>query len=173
VKTVRWVTCLIGLAVFIGLGNPRACAQAEIDPDHYEPWDPEPPPQSKTNAPGQVSKIHYEGNFVLPYSLQCNRNSLPPGKYSIAVDSEGGMVRVTVSRRGHSMKIEGITKRQRPNHRCSVLVVERSGATRQLSAVQVAQLDLVFSPTLGFENPADSKPRNLQELPLTSADSRR
>jgi hypothetical protein len=173
VKTTWWITCFIGLAVFVGLGNSRARAQSEVDPDHYETWDPEPPPPSKTHAPGQVGKIHYEGNFVLPYSLQCNQSSLPPGKYSIAVDSEGGMVRVTVSRRGHSMKIEGITKRQRPNHRRSVLVVERSGATRQLSVIEVAQLDLVFSPILGFEHPADGKPRNLQELPLISAAAQR
>jgi hypothetical protein len=173
VKTMPWLTCLIGLAVFVGLGNPRAYAQSEVDPDHYETWDPEPPPQSKMNAAEQVSKIHYEGNFVLPYSLQCNRSSLPPGKYSIAVDSEGGRVHVTVSGRGHSMKIEGITKRQTPNHRRSVLVVERSGATRHLSVIEVAQLDLIFSPTLGFEHLADGKLRNLQEVPLISAASRK
>lgn len=82
-KTLRWITCLIGLAVFVGLGNPRAYAQAEVDPDHYETRDPEPLPQSNTNARGQAAKIHYAGNFVLPYRLQCNRSSLSPGKYSI------------------------------------------------------------------------------------------
>jgi hypothetical protein len=64
------------------------------------------------------------------------------------------------------MKIAGITKRQTPNHQRSVLVVERSGARRQLSVIEVAQLDMVFSPTLGFEHAADGKLRNLQELPL-------
>ncbi len=173
VKILWWKTSLIGLAVFVGLGSPRAYAQSEVDPDHYDAWNPEPPSQPKTDAPSRDSTIHYDGNFVLPYRLQCNRRSLPPGKYSIAVDSEGGLIRVMVSRSGHSMKIEGITKRQRLNHRRSVLVVERSGAIRQLSVIQVAQLDLVFSPTLGFAHPADGKLRNLQELPLISADSRR
>jgi hypothetical protein len=173
VKTVRWITCFIGLTVFVGLGNPRAYAQAEVDPDYYETRDPEPLPQSNTNAPSPVDKIHDAGNFVLPYRLQCNRNSLPPGKYSITVESEGGNVHVTVSRSGHSTKIEGITKRQRPNHQRSVLVVERNGPIHQLSVIQVAQLDLLFIPTLGFEHPADKKRRNLQELPLISADSRR
>lgn len=109
-KTVRCITCLIGLAVFVGLENPRAYAQAEVDPDHYETRDPEPLPQANTNAPSPVDKIHYAGNFVLPYRLQCNRSSLPPGKYSIAVESEGGTVNVTVSRKGHSTKIEVITE---------------------------------------------------------------
>jgi len=76
VKTVRCITCLIGLAVFVGLENPRAYAQAEVDPDHYETRDPEPLQQANTNAPSPVDKIHYAGNFVLPYRLQCNRSSL-------------------------------------------------------------------------------------------------
>jgi hypothetical protein len=71
------------------------------------------------------------------------------------------------------MTIGGVTERQRPNYRRSVLVVEGSGATRQLSVIQVAQLELVFTPTLGFEHPADGKPRSFRELPLISADSRR
>jgi len=173
VKTVRCITCLIGLAVFVGLENPRAYAQAEVDPDHYETRDPEPLPQANTNAPSPVDKIHYAGNFVLPYRLQCNRSSLPPGKYSIAVESEGGTVNVTVSRKGHSTKIEVITKRKRPNHRRSILVVERNGSNHQLSVIQVAQSALLFSPTLGFEHPVDRKRRNIQELLLISADSRR
>lgn len=172
-KTVRLITYFIGLAVLVTLGSPRAFAQYEVDPDHYETTDTKPLQEFKTNVPGQVAKIHYEGNFVLPYSLQCNRSSLPPGKYSIAVDSEGRTARVTLNRRGHSMRIDGITQRQSPNHRRSVLVVERTGATHQLSLIQVAQLDLAFSPTVGAERPADGKPRNLQELPLIMADSRR
>jgi hypothetical protein len=173
VKTLRLTTFFIGLAALVAVGSQRAYAQFEVDPDHHENRDTEPLPQSKTNAPGQVAKIHYEGNFVLPYSLQCNRSSLSPGEYSIAVDSEGSTARVTLNRRGHRVRIEGITQRQNQSHRGNVLVVERNGAAHQLSSIQVAQLDLVFSSTLGFRRPADGKPRNLQELPLILADSRR
>lgn len=172
-KTLRLVACFIGMAVLITLGSARAYAQFEVDPDHYENRDTEPLPQSRTNVPGQIAKVHYEGNFTLPYSVQCNRSSLPPGKYSIAVDSEGITARVTLNRRGHSVSIEGVTERQNQNHRANVLVVERNGAAHQLSLIQVAQLDLVFSPALGFERPADGKPRSLQELPLILADSRK
>jgi hypothetical protein len=175
VNTLRLVACFIGMAVLITLGSARAYAQFEVDPDHYENRDTEPLPQSRTNVPGQIAKVHYEGNFTLPYSVQCNRSSLPPGKYLITVDSEGRTARVTLNRRGHSVRIEGITQEQRPNqnHRGNVLVVERNGAAHQLSQIQVAEVDLVFSPALGFEGPADRKPRNLQELPLILADSRK
>jgi hypothetical protein len=173
VKTLRLTACFFGLAVLVTIGSPRAWAQSDVDPDHYEIRDPEPAPPAGTSVSGQVAKTHYEGNFTLPYTLQCNRSSLRPGKYSIAVDSEGRTVRVTVSRKGQSMKIEGITKRQAPNHSRNVLVVERNGATHQLSAIQVAQLDLIFTPTLGFEHTTNGSPRNLQELPFVLEDLRK
>jgi hypothetical protein len=169
VKTLRLTACFFGLAVLVTVGSPRAWAQSDVDPDHYDIRDPEPQPQSRTN----VTKMHYEGNFILPYSVRCNRKSLPPGKYSIAVDSEGRSVRVTLNRRGHSLRIEGITQRQNQGHGGNVLVVERDGAAHQLASIQVAQLDLVFSSTSSFERPADGKPRSLQELPLILADSER
>jgi hypothetical protein len=173
VKTVRFIACFIGLATLVTVGSQRAYAQFEVDPDHYENRDTEPLPQSKTNVPAQAAKIHYEGNFTLPYSLQCNRSRLPPGKYSIAVDSEGRTVRVTLNRRGHSVRIDGVTQRPNQNHSRNALIVERNGAAYQLSLIQVAQLDLVFSPILSFEGPAHGKPKNFQELPLVLADRRK
>ncbi len=127
-KAVSLMTYFIGLAMLVTVGSSRAYAQFEVDPDHYETRDAEPLPQSRTNSPGQAAKIHYEGNFTLRYSLRFNRSSLsrlPPGKYSIAVDSEGRTVRVTVSRGGHTMRIDGVTQRQNQKHRWNVLVVER------------------------------------------------
>ena len=166
-KTPRLITCSIGLAVLVVVGSPQAVAQFEVDPDHYEISDA-PPPQSKADATAHVSKEHYEGNFVLPYSLQCNRSGLLPGKYSLAVDSEGGTARVTVSRGGHTIRFEGITRKQNPNHGRNVLVVKHDGGTHQLSVIQIAQLDLVFSPALGFDR-EDGKPKRLEELPLILA----
>jgi hypothetical protein len=173
VKTIRFIACLIGLAVLVTVGSQRAYAQFEVDPDHYENRDTEPPPQSKTNAPGPVAKIHYEGNFTLPYSLQCNRSSLPPGKYSIAVDSEGRTVHVTLNRRGHSVRIDGVTQRPNQNHSGNALIVERNGTAHQLSLIQVAQVDLVFSSPLGLEGSSDGKPKNFQHLPLVLANTRK
>jgi hypothetical protein len=117
VKTLRLIACFVGLVVFVALGSPRAQAQAEIDPDHYETGDAEPLPQSKTIA-GQVAKISCEGNFLLPSSvLRCNGSSLPPGKYLISVDSGGRTVRITLDRRDPRVSIERITQRQNRNRR--------------------------------------------------------
>jgi hypothetical protein len=172
VKTSQLLTCCLGLAVLVTVGSSRAYAQFEIDPDHYETREAEPVPQAKTNVP-QVA-IHYQGNVTLPYSVQCSRSNLLPGKYSIAVDSERGKtVRVTMRRQGHTVRFEGITQRQSPNHTRNVLVVQHNGAAHQLSLIQVAQLDVIFSPTQGFERAANGKPSNLQELPLILANSRR
>jgi hypothetical protein len=170
VKNLWLMTCFMGLAVFVTVESPRAYAQSEVDPDHYETRDLEPQAQSRTNASASVAQIHYEGNFVLPYNLQCNQSSLPPGKYRIAIDSEEATVRVTVSRRGRITRIEGLTKRPSPNHRRNALVVQRNGASNQLAVIQVAQLDLFLSPTLSLTGAEDG---NLMELPLVLADSRR
>ena len=172
-KTVRWTICLIGLAVLLTVPSARAFAQFEVDPDHYETSNTEPMPQSRINVPGHVSEIHYKGNFTLPYSLRCNGSSLPPGEYAIAVDSEGRTVRVTLNRGGHRVSIEGIQRRRNQNHGRNVLVVESQGTAHQLSFIQVAQLDLVFSHALDIERPDNSKPRGRQELPLILADSQR
>ena len=168
------VACFIALAMFVALESPRAYAQFEVAPDYYPiGGDPEPQPQPKTSAPDHLSKVHYEGNFILPYSVHCNLGGLSPGKYSISVDSEGAIVWVTLNRKGHRLRIEGTRQRQERNHRRNVLVVERDGATRQLSVIQLATWDLVFRSVSRLHHQAGGKSRNLQELPLILADSRK
>jgi hypothetical protein len=154
-----WVTQhLIGLAVLVALGVPRAYAQFEIDPDHYETREPEPQQQSKTKTPGQV-KMHYEGNFTLAYSLHCNGRSLPPGKYSVSLDSDDRTAQVALNRNGQVLRIRGITRQQNQYRGPDALLVERNGGMRQLSLIHVAQFDLVF----------DSQPKQLLEKPRSDA----
>jgi hypothetical protein len=117
VKTLRLIGCFIGVAVLVALGSPRAQAQAEIDPDHYETRDPEPLPQSKMMAPGQLGKIRCEGNFLLPSSVRCNGSSLTLGKYLVSVDSEGSTLRVTLDRGDHRASTGGTAQRQNRNRR--------------------------------------------------------
>ncbi|MGC2403454.1 MAG: hypothetical protein WA510_26925 [Acidobacteriaceae bacterium] len=143
-----WITqYLIGLAVLVALGSSRAYAQFEIDPDHYETREPEPQ-QSKTNSPAQAAKIHYEGNFTLAYTLQCNGQSLPPGKYSVSLDSDERTARLALNRNGQVLKIQGIPRRQNRYRRPDALVVERNGGLHQLSLIHVAQLALIFDAYL-------------------------
>lgn len=112
-KTLQLFACFIGLAVFITLGNSRAQAQAEIDPDHYETADTESLPQSKMVVPDQVGKMRCEGNFLLPSSVKCNGTSLPPGRYLISVNSEGRTVRITLNR----PDAQGSTQEQNQNRK--------------------------------------------------------
>jgi hypothetical protein len=161
-----WVTqYLIGLAVLVALGGSRAYAQFEVDPDHYETREPEPF-QSKTNVLGQA-KIHYEGNFTVPYTLQCNGRSLPPGRYSVSLDSDERTTQVTLNRKGQMLKLQGIARRQSRYRRPAALVVTRDGGLHQLSVIHVAQLDLVFDASL--EHPSDGKPRKFERVALILA----
>jgi hypothetical protein len=69
------------------------------------------------------------------------------------------------------MKFEGLTQRQATDRRPDALVVERSGRSRQLSLIQVAQLDLILSPDPGLAHPSDGKPKIIEKLPLRLADA--
>ena len=89
-KTIQSVNyCAWAIAVFAGLlgcsfmlGPSRACAQAEIDPDHFDSANTEPVRQL-------VRVIRYDDTFSLPYSVRCNGKQLAPGKYSISLRSDG------------------------------------------------------------------------------------
>ena len=165
----RFTQYLIGLAVLLALGGSRAYAQFEIDPDHYETREPESIEPSKTKAPG-LAKIHFEGNFTLPYTLQCNGRSLPPGKYSVSVDSDERTVQVTLNRAGQMLRLQGIARRQNRRRQPAALVVTRNGKVRRLSSIRVAQLDLVFDP--GPEHLSDSNSGTLEHVALIIADKR-
>jgi hypothetical protein len=169
-KTVWMKKIFIGLAGLAALGSPRAYAQSEIDPDHFEMTNTEPFQQSKTRTDSQVAKLHYEGNFTLPYRLQCKGKNLPPGKYSVSLNSDGRTAQVTLYRKGQAVRIEGIKQKKTRNRRRDALIVERRGTTHQLSLIHVAQIDLLFSPTPAVEHPAHGKPRSIERLPLILTD---
>lgn len=165
----RFTQYLIGLAVLLALGGSRAYAQFEIDPDHYETREPESIEPSKTKAPG-LARIHFEGNFTLPYTLECNGRSLPPGKYSVSLDSDERTVRVALNRAGQMLRLQGIARRQNRRRQPAAFVVTRNGKVHRLSSIRVAQLDLVFDP--GPEHVPDSNPVTLEHVALIIADPR-
>jgi hypothetical protein len=170
VKTVWVATNFIGLALLIALGSPRAYAQFEVDPDHYDIGQPEPVQPAKAAPPVQAAKIHYQGNFTLPYTLQCKGRQLPPGHYAVSLDSDGRTAQVALNRKGQAVKIQGIAQRQNHQSMRDALLVQRSKGLYQLSLIHVAQWDLVFDPWLA--NPSDGKPRSFERVTLRPADSR-
>ncbi len=131
-KTVQITGYIIGLTVLTTLvGVAQAHAQSEIDPDHFE----------TTDTPIQAEPLHYVGKFILPYTVRCDGRSLPPGRYSISLDSDGRVARATLLRKGQAFRIQGIAQKQ--NHPSgNALVVERNGGVARLSVIHASQMEL-------------------------------
>jgi hypothetical protein len=151
--------------------NSPVQGQAEIAPDHYEATDSQSAP-AKTAAKTKAVLIHYEGNFTLRYSVQCEGRSLRPGDYLVSLDSDGSTVRVTLNRRDQAVKFEGAAEKQPRYRGRDALLVERSGDNRQLSAIHIAQLELVLHPGRQGEQPKDRSLRNVEALPVTPGSSK-
>jgi hypothetical protein len=169
VKTL-WITTLFGLAAIVSVGGPNAYAQFEVDPDHFETREPEPLLQSKANSPAQPAKTHYVGDVTLPYPVQCDRRTLSAGKYSVSLDSNGGTAQMTLNRKGATVTLQGVAQRQNGHRGEETLVVERNGGRYHLSAVHLAQRDLMFKACL--EYPYEGKPGNIEKIALILAKPR-
>lgn len=163
-KTIWVATYIIGLAVFVTNGVPHALAQFEVDPDHYETREPGTSQQSKNSPAIQAVDVHYKGNFTLPYTLECNGRKLPPGKYSVSLESHGRTARVAMNGKGQSLRFQGMIRSENSNRRPNALVVWRKGELRELSLIQVAKLDVVFDASL--EHRSVDKPNNLERVAL-------
>jgi len=138
-KTTWMMKIVIGLAGLAAIGSTRTCAQAEVDPDHFDTTNTEPltQPQTHINAQ-QTAKLNYGGNFTLPYHLQCNGRNLLPGKYFLALNSDGRTARLTLNRKGQVVRIDGIKQNQNRDQKRNGLIVERSGKLHRLSVIHVA-----------------------------------
>ena len=170
-KAISFVKIYVALAAFAIVGVPCAYAQAEVDPDHFESANVEPFAKRNNSPLSETALVSLERKFSLPYSVHCNGKSLPAGKYSLSLRSDGRIAQLTLNRQGQATKFEGLTQKPARNRRPDALVVERSGKSRQLSAIQVAQLDLLLSPEAGLAYTADGKPKTIEKLPLRLTDA--
>jgi hypothetical protein len=159
-----WFGILANLAAGILLAAPSARAQFEINPDHFDSPNMVPFDQSKTKAnfEGAVANVHYEGRFILPYSVRCNGKNLHPGKYSIFLRADGKVGQARLNRNDETMDIAGVVQKQARRAGSNALVVELNRGTRKLSEIQIAQLDLILSSS-------DSKPERTERLLLTES----
>ena len=74
---------------------------------------------------------------------------------------------VTLKHRGRAMGVPGVVRK--PAHKNgsnTLVVVEVDRRTRRLSAIQVAELDLIFEPGLAMEAASNRRPRRFEKLPL-------
>jgi hypothetical protein len=168
-KAISAAKIYVALAAFAIFGVPHAYAQEGYD--HFDAPNMEPFEKTKINTNSQAASVRLERNFSLPYSVQCNGKSLPPGKYLLSLSSDGRIAQLTLKGAGQAMKFEGLAQKPAPDRRPDALVVERSGRSRQLSVIQFAQLDLILSPDPGLAHPSDGKPRTIEKLPLRLADA--
>jgi hypothetical protein len=172
-KVISTMGILAGCVTLAALTGSPACAQSEIAPDHFASSNVEPFETSKLNARGDATAIRYDGKFTLPYTVQCSGKKLPPGRYSVSLHSDGKTGQATVKQSGRAIGIPGVLHKQAQRYGSDTLIVELNGRTRRLSAIQVAEWDLVFEPKLPVESSSDSKPRRFEKLLLTGTGQRK
>ena len=167
-KAVQVIRILLILAGFAALATPGSYAQSEIDPDHFESPNTEPFPQPKTKAAKgtEMGRVFFSGEFRLPYSLQCAGKRLLAGNYSLALHSDGKIGWVTLNQKGRTTEIAGVVRLPADSRARNALFVERSGNTRRLSAIHVAELDLVLDPDQEGKRDSGGRPRRIEKLPL-------
>ena len=163
----QFLVILAVLSGSIALGGSPALAQSEIDPDHFDSPNMAGFDKANTDASSEVETIRYEDKFRLPYTVECNGKSLPAGKYSVSLRSDGKGVQAILNQGGEGVGIVGVVVRKRVNARGNdALIAEFKGTTRRLSAIQVAKLDVVLDPEPQTKNSARTMPRRLERLPL-------
>jgi hypothetical protein len=164
--TIRISIALIMASAGLWLALPAA-AQSEIDPDHFESPNAEPFEKAKINTSTEARALHYDGKFTLPYTVQCSGKSLSPGRYFVSLHSNGKIGQATLKQRGRAIGVPGVVhKPAHKNGSDTLVVVELEGRTRRLSAIQVAELDLIFEPGLAMEAASNRRPRRFEKLPL-------
>jgi hypothetical protein len=167
-KVLSMIGIFAGLTALSVLGGRPARAQSEIDPGPFGSPNVEPLEKANSNASSEAMTVRYEGKFSLPYEVQCNGRRLPPGRYSVSVRSGGEVGQATLNQKDKTIRILGIVQKQ-THKRGDALIVELRGKARTLSAIQVAELDLVFDSELKIENSPNGNPRRIEKLRLTGA----
>jgi hypothetical protein len=172
-KTMPFVAACAGLAFVMMFGTPRAYAQAEVDPDHYDT--PEAPASQPTraNTAHEAAQVHYEGSFLLPHSLQCNGKHLAPGKYSLSLSSDGKTTRLMLNRKGQVLHVEGVTQQHSRNQEQNALIVKRSGTINRLAMIHLADFDFFVGPAPKLEPTTSGAGGRVEKLPLILAESRK
>jgi hypothetical protein len=170
-KVISVVRILAGVAGLVALGCSAACtrAQSDIAPDHFESPGTEPFAQPKTKPDNEASPIRYDAEVALPYKLQCHGKTRPPGKYSVSLRSEGksGRAAATLHQKDQVVGMTSVVHKQPHRLRRDARIVELSGKTRRLLAVEIAELELAFDPAPLPENALVAKHRRIERLFLT------
>lgn len=173
VKARTTLRLFVGIAMLSAFGVCSASAQSEVDPDHFGAPSEEPFDKAKASANGEAVSIQYDGKFRLPYAVQCNGKSLRPGRYSVSLRSNGKVGQATLNQKGQAVRVAGLLRTKEGKHGDDALVVEHNGKRHRLSAIQVAELEMVFDPELQVKSSPDNTPPRTERLPLTAMEAKK
>ena len=132
-KSATIMRMVIGLGALLVIGSPRAFAQSEIDPDHFEGPNVEPFDQAKTKPAGAMGAVQYDAKFTLASNAQSNGNTSTSAKPAVSRGSDTRVTQVAMNREGQAVKAEGTALSQARKDQRNALVVENGGKGRQLS----------------------------------------
>ena len=142
---IAWVLALIVLKAL------SCSAQAEIDPDHYEITNQQPIPPTHSNATPIRNAGNLHGKVTLPFDVKYAGLTLPPGSYSLSVDSLGNGNVVTMIPDGKTVKVQAHVRSRSKSHGPYALALERAGQQRKLAAIRLKEqaltLDLESEPS--------------------------
>jgi hypothetical protein len=139
-------------------------AQSEIAPDYFESKDMAPV------VPAQPAKVDFQGNFSLPYQVQCGGNKLTPGQYTLAVKTEGTRKIVMIHREGSDVVLTAriVTK---PSDSGQSVVLVRHGPgprARTLEGLYLQNLNMtLYLDESGSANPLDKMFAGVQRVPIS------
>ena len=88
------------------------------------------------------------------------------GRYSVSVRSEGEVGQATLNQEGETIGILSVVQKQAHARGSDALIVKFRGEVRRLSAIQMAELDLVFQARSQIEYSSNSKRGSTDRLPL-------
>jgi hypothetical protein len=72
-----------------------------------------------------------------------------------------------LNQKSQTIEVAGVVRIPADNRARNTLFVECIGKTHRLSAIHVAELDLVFDPNRQAEPASHGKTRRIERLPLT------
>src|SRR5579863_4564400 len=160
----HWILGTVAAFTLMALAAD-AYAQAEVDPDHFDSPNTEPFDRPKTQS--QAHATRFDGDFSLPYAVQCGGKQLPPGKYSVSLRSDGKVGHGVLKSKNQFIEITSAVHSRGSERGSDVVVVGRNGKVRTLSAIQVAVVNFVFDSILKRDASSSSKNKYTETLPLT------
>ena len=156
-----WIVVGLAIACF---WPATTHAQAEVAPDNYKAENMMPA------TPAPPVKADFEGKFSLPFQVQCSRNKLAAGQYTLAVRTEGTGKIVTIHREGSDIVLTArIVTKPSDSGESALLVRHGPGPrTRTIEGLYLGNLNMMlYLDESGNANPLDKMFASVQRVPIS------